>query len=222
MTTSRWVLAVLVFLSCAFGGPPAWADTDHGAIANAGVAAAGVESRTRISVGGGVGYRFNRAIGFGIEIVTVPTLRPGLPDGPRPLLAQSPIAFSYGDPRGHLTTFTTNVRLELPISARRVIPYVIGGGGVASVTERYTLRIGYTLAPGVVLPVLPANVTLVPTTFTRRVSRSATDLALTLGGGVSLLATDHFAIDLDARYLRLQGSRDIDVGRFGAGISYRF
>ena len=217
MTSSHRVLAVLTSLFCAFGAAPVWADPDHGAIANGGVAAAGVESRTRISVSGGVGYRFNRAIGFGIEILSVPTLGPRLPDA-RTLLAGFPIAFSYGDTSGHLTTFTTNVRLELPINARRVIPYVIGGGGIASVTERYTVRIG-PLPLAVALPqgIIPSSGTV-----TLRESLSATDLALTLGGGVSLLATDHLAIDIDARYLRLEGNRDIDVGRFGAGISYRF
>ena len=217
MTRSHRMLAVLTFLVCASVAAPAWADTDHGAIANAGVAAAGVESRTRISVSGGVGYRFNRAIGFGIEIVSVPTLGPRLPDAPT-LLNGLPIAFSYSDTRGHLTTFTTNVRLELPINARRVIPYVIGGGGIDAVTQRYTVRI----EPPPLGVTLPSGIIASSGTVTSRASLSATDLALTLGGGVSLLATDHLAIDLDARYLRLQGNRDIDLGRFGAGISYRF
>jgi opacity protein-like surface antigen len=56
----------------------------------------------------------------------------------------------------------------------------------------------------------------------RTIMQSSTDLALTLGGGVSLLVTAHLSIDVDLRYARLIAHRDLDVGRLGVGLSYRF
>jgi opacity protein-like surface antigen len=47
-------------------------------------------------------------------------------------------------------------------------------------------------------------------------------MALTLGGGVSLLAGEHLSIDVDLRYLRILDTRNRNIGRFGAGASYRF
>ena len=69
-----------------------------------------------------------------------------------------------------------------------------------------------TLFPGVVLPVIP----------TQRLKLASTNLALTLGGGVSFTLTPHVTVDADLRYFYLTGSRDMNVGRFGGGLSYRF
>ena len=37
------------------------------------------------------------------------------------------------------TVFTTNVRLEVPTTSRKIIPFVTAGGGVAAVTESYSV-----------------------------------------------------------------------------------
>ena len=63
---------------------------------------------------------------------------------------------------------------------------------------------------------------MIPIIPPQPVERSSTDLALTLGGGVSVLVVDHVSVDVDLRYLRLIGPRDLNVGRFGIGASYRF
>ena len=35
--------------------------------------------------------------------------------------------------------FTTNVRLEVPTTSKRIIPFVTAGGGVAAVTQSYSV-----------------------------------------------------------------------------------
>ena len=110
---------------------------------------------------------------------------------------------------GRATIFTTNVRLEIPTMTARVIPYVVGGGGVANVKESFTITLPVPSGIPVVIPARP-------------VTQSSTDMVLTLGGGVSMLVSAHLSIDVDLRYLRLVANRDRNVGRFGVGFSYRF
>jgi opacity protein-like surface antigen len=93
----------------------------------------------------------------------------------------------------------------------RVIPYVVGGGGVANVRETFTITPPVPVPSGI--PVV------VPS---RSVTQSSTDLVLTIGGGVGMLVAAHVSIDVDLRYLRLMANRDLNVGRFGVGLSYRF
>src|SRR5258708_16602246 len=40
---------------------------------------------------------------------------------------------------GHATVFTTNFRVDVPTTMRRGLPFVVGGGGIASVTEKFPL-----------------------------------------------------------------------------------
>ena len=54
------------------------------------------------------------------------------------------------------------------------------------------------------------------------IRRTTTDVAITMGGGISLAMSDQWSIDGDARYVTITGRRDVHAGRFGAGISYRF
>ena len=84
-----------------------------------------------------------------------------------------------------------------------------GGGGVANIKETFALQ---TAVPAG-LPVVMAP---------QAETQSSTALALTAGGGVSVLIAPRLSIDLDLRYLRLIADRDRDVGRFGVGVSYRF
>ena len=67
---------------------------------------------------------------------------------------------------------------------------------------------------------LPAAIFPPPSCCTYLVS--TTGLALTLGGGVSVLAGEHLSIDVDLRYLRIVDIPEFNVGRFGAGASYLF
>jgi opacity protein-like surface antigen len=206
-------VSILVFLAS-----PARAQSDAGAIAGGSVAAAVVEAGTNVSVAGSLGYRFNRVIGLGVEMTWMPTMKPVLPS-----ITPSPYAsIVYSAPSGDSLFFTTNVRIEIPTTSRRVIPFAIGGGGVASTTQRYTV----TISP--VLPPVPVGLVAIPIILPQpspiqsRPVTTSTDLALTLGGGVSLLVTDHFSIDVDLRSFYIRGNPGGSIGRFGVGASYRF
>lgn len=225
MTRTVASLAVIVV---ALAGGPAWADEGQGAIASGTVSAAAIESRTKTAVAGALGYRFNRAIGFEVEVTWMPTITPDVAtlSGSTIIAATGTTggvsSFTFGSPGGispadgRAVVFATTIRIEIPTTARRVVPYVVGGGGVASLREGFTVTFPRPLAPaGVPIPNLPV---IAP----QSVTQSSTDLALTLGGGASLLATDHLSIDADLRYFRFLGNRDLNVGRFGLGASWRF
>jgi opacity protein-like surface antigen len=210
LTVAVWILMLLA--------SPARAQPDSGAIASGSSAAAVVNGRANVSVAGSLGYRFNRVIGLGVELTWMPTLKPALASN-----LPSPYAsIAYSDPSGDALFFTTNVRIEIPTTSRRVIPFAIGGGGVASTTQRYTL----TVVP--LLPVFPVGVPVGVVTppiilpIQSRPVSTSTGLALTLGGGVSMLVTDHLSIDVDLRSLYIRGNSSSAIGRFGVGASYRF
>ena len=218
-----WSVTAALLASVIVAGS-AWAAEGQGAIASGIVAATAVESSTKVSVTGAFGYRFNRAIGLEAEVTTVPTLRPdtGALAGSTTVVSSSgPVGVSFGTPSsaitasdGRATFFTTNFRVEIPTTVPRIIPYVVGGGGVANVKESFTFNVPVprVTLPGVLIPPIPPQ----------QLSQSSTDLALTLGGGASVLAASHVSIDVDLRYFRLLGNRDLNVGRFGVGVSYRF
>jgi opacity protein-like surface antigen len=115
------------------------------------------------------------------------------------------------------------VRLEIPTTTRRVVPYAVAGGGVASLKESFvvTYRI---LRPALTIPelVIPDVIGPILPPMPQPVSYASIAMALTLGGGISVLATDRFSIDADLRYLGLSGDSDRHLGRFGVGVSYRF
>jgi opacity protein-like surface antigen len=43
-----------------------------------------------------------------------------------------------------------------------------------------------------------------------------------MGGGVSFAMGNRWSIDGDVRYVAIGGDRDLHIGRFGAGVTYRF
>jgi opacity protein-like surface antigen len=197
---------------------PSSAAAGQGTTIDGVVAATAIESRTEMAIAGGIGYRVNRFLGFGVEVTSVPVLRPDAAT-----LRSATIIDSLGSAAvlntvagptisasdGRATVFTTNVRIELPPIATRVIPYALGGGGIANIKDNFTVTLGPV--PGIPVVIQPQAVT-----------QSSTDLALTAGGGASILLTGHMSVDIDVRYLRLISSRDLNVGRFGIGVSYRF
>jgi len=197
---------------------PARAQLAAGAIASGSVAAAVDGSSTDASLAGSVGYRFNRMIGFGVELTWIKL------KAAAPTAVTSPYtSIVYTDTRGDAIFFTTNVRIEIPTTSRRILPYAVGGGGPASTSNSYTVTIRTVIPPllgpipsGVVLPTPVPQIEVHPTTT------SSAGLGLTLGGGVSLLATDHFSIDIDLRSLYIRGNPSGSIGRFGVGASYRF
>ncbi len=205
-------LALLAFSARAEAQPAS------GAIVSGLAAATVFDDRTETSIAGGVGYRLNRAIGLGIELTYVPNLEPSFPF----LLAVPRSGIRFEEPNGNVVMFTSNVRIEIPTTSRRVLPYVVAGGGIASVTQSF-VRI-YTIEPVVTtgLPGLPAIGSRPEELSLPYGPFSTTALALTLGGGVSVFVSDHVSVDVDLRAFHLRGTTTGQIGRFGVGASYRF
>jgi len=206
MTNIRVVFAAFALVALA---SPKSAAAGQEVIAGGVVAATSIESRTEMSAAAAVGFRVNRLASIGVEVTSVPTLKPDVAALDPSTLLVSNGAASGTD--GRATIFTTNVRIEIPMSNTRIIPYVIAGGGVANVKESFTITAPVPVPPGIPVVIPP-----------RPVTQSSTALALTTGGGVSMLVATHVSIDVDLRYARLIANRDLNVGRFGVGLSYRF
>lgn len=203
-------IVLLCALAALLGGGFATTARAQGAVVSGSVSAATSEGETGASFAGAVTYRFNRVIGLGVELAHVRSL------------AASPFIYCCGgENEGRATVFTTNVRLEIPTVSARIIPFVVAGGGVAGVTRSFDVwyaalvdRLATQQLPPLGLTVLPGPQSIESTT---------TSMALTLGGGASLLVTDHLSVDADLRVLHLiETDRGRNVGRFGAGVSYRF
>jgi opacity protein-like surface antigen len=216
MYSLRSVATLLMLFSlCAATGQ---AQTASGALVSGAVGVALVDSRSDINVTASAGYRFNRAFGLGVELTMMPSLPRNLPDY-YPL-----VRIDNAD--GSITAFTTNVRLEIPTTPARIVPYVVMGGGVANIKESADVIIaGFPGIDPTIFGLPPEALSLIfpPSPDIRSpFTVSTTDLALTVGGGVSVLATHGMSIDVDLRYLHLMGTEDRSIGRFGAGVSYRF
>ena len=204
-------LLALLLLSTAV---PAMAQSPQGAIVSGSVGATAVDSQTAWSFSAAGGYRFNRTFGMGLEFSQAPSIDSDdnvfLPIG-RPV--------DFLDVSGQLTTFTANIRLEVPTTSSRFIPYAVAGGGVANMKRSYgpislasqVISVPELLLPAAIYP---------PSCCGYRLS--TTSLALTVGGGLSILTGEHLSIDVDLRYLRLMDVTDDNIGRFGVGASYRF
>jgi len=205
----RRSIAVAVFsaiVGIAFGAArPASA---QGVRAQGVVSATQSNGHTSPTVSGGVGYQFNQVFGIGVELTHIRSFDDG---------TNYPY-YCCGTNRGHATVFTTNVRLEIPTVSRRVVPYVVGGGGVAALTQRYDV----IYAAADVAALLGTNVVSPTILPGPAFSYTTTSLALTLGGGASIMMTKRIGIDADLRALSIMGNETLTVGRFGVGVSVRF
>jgi opacity protein-like surface antigen len=165
----------------------------------------------------------------------VPTLGSAYPDDRFTILAGSPAIAIYPPPRfenadGRMVILANQVRLAVPAGSGRLEPYFVAGGGVASVrrTADYVWIYPYycpaCLATAEGLPSEIARGLLAPSpgAFTERIASSSVELALTIGGGLSVRVTSELSVDADLRAFRLLGEQDRTVGRFGVGVRYRF
>lgn len=214
MTSLRVTAGLLLFSLFASTGA---AQSTSGAVVGGTISAAVVDSNTDLSATISGGYRFNRAFGLGVELAVVPSL-------PRHLPSYYPLV-RIDNASGSITAFTTNLRLEIPTTPARIIPFVVMGGGVANVKETADVIIAGVPVIDVSVLGLPGNLAslIYPQPDIRSpYTISSTELALTIGGGVSIMAVHGMSIDADLRYLHLMGNQDRSIGRFGAGVSYRF
>lgn len=183
-----------------------------------------INDETKATFAASVGYRFNRVAAVGMELTVVPSLTPSVPALPSPLITSSiypsPI-FRYEPISGHATFFTGNLRLAVPTRWRRVSPYMIGGAGLATLRTEIDSLVDYG-------PIFPASIAIplprvIATPLLReRITRSTTDVAVTIGGGISFMMSDQWSVDADARYFAVAGDSSADLGRFGGGVTYRF
>jgi opacity protein-like surface antigen len=219
--------AIVLSLACCTA-TPAHAQPTQGVIVSGEISAFALDSNTDLSFSLFAGYRFNRVFGLGVEVTAVPSLSPASSSPYWPLRALPFRAPQFAD--GQATVFTSNVRLEIPTISDRVIPYLVAGGGVANVKESVdaiilpaylaeVFSVSSSAVPPSLAPTLP---TIFPPPYIEPYVLSATDLALTIGGGASITAGEHLSVDVDLRYVRIVGATDRNVGRFGAGASYRF
>jgi opacity protein-like surface antigen len=198
---------------------PASAQSSSGALASGSVAAAVAGNGTDVSLAGSLGYRFNRVIGLGVELTWIKLKTADSTTTPDPYTTI--IVSGSG---ANTLFYTTNVRIEIPTTTRRILPYAVGGGGIASTITHETVTIRSS-PPVPLVPSPPIGILLpipVPPPVSRAETSSTTGLGLTLGGGVSFLATDHVAVDIDLRAFYIRGSQSGSIGRFGVGASYRF
>jgi hypothetical protein len=225
----RTAFAVAAALSVLVAAPVS-AQTNSGGIASAAVSAMSIEDGTRASIAGAIGYRFNPIVSLGVELTVVPSLTPDIPEFPTPLSALSYVdGISFPTPvitiesdGGHASIFTANLRLTIPTRSRRISPYLIAGAGVGTVTD----KLRYTIVYPPIRLTAPAGATVIfPAPFppqTESITNTTTDFAAAFGGGVGFLANDHWSFDVDARYIGIFGWRDLRIGRYGGGITYRF
>jgi len=228
----RAALAVVLWLFAT----GVFAGDDRGAGIGGFVSALNIDSGTAVSFSGSFEYRFTRVVGLEIDATLAPKLTSPFPGytilaGSTSVVASAPVSETlpplgvtifpgptYTNPGGRAVILSNNVRITIPTTAARIEPYFMAGGGIASV--RHTADLVYN---PIVLPPNPAA-GVIPTIrpVTQHVTSSAIDLALTLGGGVSVRTLEQLSIDVDLRLVRLLGTTDTNVGRFGVGAHYRF
>jgi opacity protein-like surface antigen len=196
-------------------------------------------SDTTWGITGAFGFRFNRVVGFEIEVNSIPDLdsdaddlrlaRPAVatfesrgPVGNTVIRGDSGTATSFapvifGDREGRAIMFLTNFRISVPTALERVTPYFIAGGGVGHVREEISIA-----SPVFPLTGLQSVGRSVPIPLQRYPLPGATEMVLDLGGGVSVRVWKGLSLDVDMRAYRLMGQRDRTLGRFGVGAGYRF
>lgn len=194
---------------------PARAQGEQGAVVGGTAAAANLESRVAFAFGGTVGYQFTRIVAMEIEATAVPTLKQSASESS--VLGRQVARFERAD--GRAVFFTTNVRIQLPTTTARLTPFFVAGGGGANVRRSVDVVVPLPVVTpplGVILPVP------LPRSIAQRVALSMNQLALTIGGGLDVRLAPHVSVNAELRYYRLLGQQDSNVGRFGAGIRYRF
>ena len=161
----------------------------------------------------GAGIRIAPRLGLDVDVLYVPDL--GLPTD---LIVIQTFGAAFApverEERSRLVAFLTKMTVEFPVANGRVWPYLTGGGGVGSLRQTITFRnMPLPLAEALGVQIFPPP----------ELDRTATDLALTIGGGVDVRLWKGFAVGGDIRYLRLSDDTEgVDFAFVTSRISYRF
>ena len=237
--TLKITLAFALLVVCA---GPAAADDRPGAAVTGTVAAMNAQSHTDLAFGAAFGYKFNRVVGIEVEATLVPQMKSRALDDRFVIQAQDAASVqgalsafglifptpTFSNPDGRTVFFTNSVRVDVPTTWERIAPYFVAGGGVAH--TRTVIEYTYPTFPVDLLPFGFgglgvgdfARLSAGRPSVTQRLTTSATDLVLTLGGGVGIDLMPHVSLDADLRLFRLFGETDRNMGRFGVGVRYRF
>ena len=169
---------------------------------------------TTALVSGGAGLRLRRQLGLDLEVLYAPKL--GLPTDVDVIIQTLGAAFAPVErvERSRLISFLTKMTVEFPVANGRVWPYLTGGGWVGSLRQTVTFRnLPLPLADALGVQIFP------PPMF----DVTATDLVLTIGGGVDVRVWKGLAIGGDVRYLRLlDNTEGFDFAFVTSRLSYRF
>ena len=229
---TTYVMCVTALVLALLGAPSiARAQSTGAASISGGVSAFNMDSHTSVAYTASVDFRLTRVLGLELEGTFVPSLSAPYPNGDLgartgvvdvftittiPPISTFPL-FSLSNEGGRVAIWSNNVRVVIPTTAARLEPFFVAGGGIASV--KHTADITLSLPSfGIGIPGISQG----DRTFTQPLSTSSVGLALTLGGGVGIRATDHLRIDADLRLIRIMDNDDQNVGRFGVAVGYRF
>ena len=182
---------------------------------------------TTIMTSAGAGLRLTRHLGLDVEVLYVPALELAddvafsIQRGRRVASGFAPL-FDI-DRDGSVTAFLTKFTVEFPIAGDRLFPYVTGGGGIGHLSERIRYHQPRDFPIPLVLEPSGLDI-LLPTVFPPpEYERSEAGLSLTVGGGLDVRLWRGLGIGVDARWLRLLGSReDLDTALLATRVSYRF
>jgi opacity protein-like surface antigen len=172
------------------------------------------DGESTVLTSAGAGLRITKQLGLDFEVLYADDL--GLPTTPDFVIQTLSADFAPVEriEESRLVSFLTKMTVEFPVANGRVWPYLTGGGGIGNLRHTISFRN---------LP-LPRIAELVPAIFPGPAfTISATDLALTLGGGVDVRLWRGFAVGGDVRYLRLlDDTQGFDFAFVTSRVSYRF
>jgi opacity protein-like surface antigen len=124
---------------------------------------------------------------------------------------QANVAYSVQEP---VTIVVAGVKFVVPNSSS-LRPYVIGGGGMARLTQNVVFTVGGTDVTN--------NLTPYGVTLGSDLSGSFTKPVLALGGGIVWPVGDQFLVDIQYRYGRIfVPGQGINLSRLGVGLGLRF
>jgi hypothetical protein len=220
----------LIAVAFLFAAAVASAQDTRGASVSVTASAANMQSHTDASFAAAFGYRFTDVVGLELEATVVPTLKTPYPGatiqntiaeslrGEAGVLGGLFLGPTFTNPGGRAVILSNNVRVHIPTTSVRLTPYFVSGGGVGHI--RRTADFNIPAATFTVVNGLPAPVRF--TTTTQRMSASALELALTIGGGLGVRVAPRLWVDADLRMFRLMGDEDQNLGRFGVAARYGF
>ena len=126
---------------------------------------------------------------------------------------QSGVAFSVKEP---VTFGVVGVKYNVPIAGSKVRPYVMGGGGMASVKQNVAFTVGGS-------DITSALASTYGVQLGTDLSGTFTSPMIVIGGGAAYPVWQQMIVDLQFRFGRIMADGGgINVSRAGIGVGLRF